>query len=143
MTNFQRNLSTGEVEVEGGVIYHKTEYRERRNHYAFYGVNRQPAGFDTDRETFLGPDNGFAEPRVVKEGTPGNSLAEGWSPIASHCLEVNLAPGKSEEFIFVLGYAENAPEEKWEKPGVINKNAARRMLENSPATPGWKRPWRN
>jgi cellobiose phosphorylase len=129
MTNFQRNLSTGEVEVEGGVIYHKTEYRERRNHYAFYGVNRHPAGFDTDRETFLGPENGFAEPRVVKEGTPGNSLAEGWSPIASHCLEVSLAPGKSEEFIFVLGYAENAPEEKWEKPGVINKNAARRMLE--------------
>ena len=37
MTNFQRNFNTGEVEVEGGVIYHKTEYRERRNHYAFTG----------------------------------------------------------------------------------------------------------
>ena len=30
MTNFQRNLSTGEVEVIGSTIYHKTEYRERR-----------------------------------------------------------------------------------------------------------------
>ncbi|HHU83228.1 MAG TPA: glycosyl transferase [Firmicutes bacterium] len=129
MTNYQRNLNTGEVEVEEGVIYHKTEYRERRNHYAFYGVNHQPAGFDTDRETFFGPDNGFAEPRAVKEGTPGNSLAEGWSPIAAHCLEVNLAPGESRDLIFVLGYAENPPEEKWEKPGVINKSVARRMLE--------------
>ena len=34
MTNFQRNFSTGEVEVHGSAIYHKTEYRERRNHYA-------------------------------------------------------------------------------------------------------------
>ena len=32
MTNLQRNFSTGEVEVEGSVIYHKTEYRERRDH---------------------------------------------------------------------------------------------------------------
>ncbi len=39
MTNFQRNFSTGEVEIAGSVIYHKTEYKERRNHYAFYSVN--------------------------------------------------------------------------------------------------------
>ena len=39
MENFQRNLSTGEVEIEGSVLYHKTEYKERRNHYAFYSVN--------------------------------------------------------------------------------------------------------
>ena len=31
-SNFQRNFSTGEVEVLGNTIYHKTEYRERRNH---------------------------------------------------------------------------------------------------------------
>ena len=37
-SNFQRNFSTGEVEVEGSTIYHKTEYRERRNHYAVYSV---------------------------------------------------------------------------------------------------------
>jgi cellobiose phosphorylase len=33
-TNFQRNFSTGQVEVVDGVIYHKTEYRERRDHFA-------------------------------------------------------------------------------------------------------------
>ena len=38
MTNYQRNFSTGEVEVErdGSTLYHKTEYRERRDHFAFY-----------------------------------------------------------------------------------------------------------
>ena len=29
--NFQRNFSTGEVEIIGSTIYHKTEYRERRS----------------------------------------------------------------------------------------------------------------
>ena len=34
MTNFQRNFSTGEVEIHvgGSQLFHKTEYRERRNH---------------------------------------------------------------------------------------------------------------
>ena len=49
MTNFQRNFSTGEVEIEGSVIYHKTEYRERRDHYAFFSVNTEIDGFDSDR----------------------------------------------------------------------------------------------
>ena len=67
-TNYQRNLSIGEVEVDGSTIYHKTEYRERRNHYAVHSVNAPVAGFDTDRESFLGLWNGFGEPQVVAEG---------------------------------------------------------------------------
>ena len=128
MTNFQRNFNTGEVEVDGSVIYHKTEYRERRNHFAFYGVNQPLAGFDTDRHTFTGLYSGFGDPEVVRSGQPRNSLADGWSPIASHCLEIGLAPGESRELIFVLGYVENAPDQKWERPGVINKTKARQIL---------------
>ena len=107
MENFQRNFSTGEVEIEGSVIYHKTEYRERRNHYAFYGVNVPIQGFDTDRETFVGLYNEFANPDAVVEGRPRNSHAHGWSPIASHYIEAELQPGESRDFIFVLGYVEN------------------------------------
>jgi cellobiose phosphorylase len=128
-TNFQRNFSTGEVEVLGSTLYHKTEYRERRNHYAFYHVNAKVAGFDTDRETFLGLYNGFSEPDVVTRGKSGNSVASGWSPIASHCLEVELAPGEEKSFVFVLGYVENPQAEKWESPGVINKTRAERLIE--------------
>ena len=90
MENFQRNFSTGEVEIEGSTIYHKTEYRERRNHYAFYHVNAEIQGFDTDRETFVGLYNEFANPDAVVEGKPRNSHAHGWSPIASHYIEVEL-----------------------------------------------------
>ncbi len=129
MENFQRNLSTGEVEVEGNVLYHKTEYRERRDHYAFYGVNRPFDGFDTDRESFLGLYNGFDAPQQVLSGTSGNSVAHGWSPVASHRFCLTLAPGAAEELIFVLGYVQNAPEEKFSAPGVINKEPAYRMME--------------
>jgi cellobiose phosphorylase len=128
MENFQRNFSTGEVEVEGSVIYHKTEYRERRNHYAFYSVNQPIDGFDTDRESFFGLYNGFDEPQAVMEGKPRNSVAHGWSPIASHYLEVELQPGESRELIFLLGYAENDPQEKWENGGVLNKRKAKEMI---------------
>ena len=129
MENFQRNLSTGEVEVEGSVIYHKTEYRERRNHYAFYGVNTPVDGFDTDRETFMGMYEGFEAPRNVVAGKSSRSIAHGWSPIASHFLEISLEPGESWDLVFVLGYAENPEEEKFIAPGVINKQEAFRMME--------------
>jgi cellobiose phosphorylase len=127
-TNFQRNLSIGEVEVEDSAIYHTTEYRERRNHYAVFGVNAPIAGFDTDRESFLGLYNGLHEPEAVLAGTPGNSIASGWSPIGSHCLEAELAPGESRDFVFVLGYVENPTKDKWQKLGVVNKEPARALM---------------
>ncbi len=128
MENFQRNFSTGEVEIDGSTIYHKTEYKERRNHYAFYTVNTPVDGFDTDRETFIGLYNGFDEPDAVIEGRPRNSVAHGWSPIASHYIEVSLEPGESRDYIFMLGYVENPQDEKWESKGVIDKTRARRMI---------------
>lgn len=134
MENFQRNFSTGEVEVEGSVIYHKTEYRERRNHYAFYSVNASIDGYDTDRETFVGLYNEFAEPEAVVEGRARNSFAHGWSPIASHYIEVTLAPGESRDFVFLLGYVENAPEEKFAGKQTINKEKALRMIANFDTT---------
>ena len=138
MENFQRNFSTGEVEIEttvptgfpaGATIYHKTEYRERRNHYAFYHVNTEIQGYDTDRETFVGLYNGFNEPDAVMEGKPRNSHAHGWSPIASHYIEVTLQPGESKDLIFLLGYVENPQEEKFVAPKVINKERAHATIE--------------
>jgi cellobiose phosphorylase len=128
-TNFQRNFSTGEVEIAGSTIFHKTEYRERRDHYALYHVNAPIAGFDTDRESFLGLYNGFGEPDVVAAGESKNSVASGWSPIASHCLAVELAPGETKTFVFTLGYVEVPKDKKWEKPGVINKQPAQQLID--------------
>ena len=128
MLNFQRNFSTGEVEVEGSVIYHKTEYRERRNHYSFYAVNVPVDGFDTDMETFLGLYNGFDAPQAVMTGKMGNSVASGWQPMAAHQIKAHLEPGESKNYIFVLGYVELPEAEKFEAPGVINKRPAKELL---------------
>ena len=134
MENFQRNFSTGEVEIEGSTIYHKTEYRERRNHYAFYHVNAEIQGFDTDRESFVGLYNGFDAPQAVVEGRPRNSHAHGWSPIASHYIEVELQPGEQKDLIFVLGYVENEPDKKFSAPQVINKEKAHATIERLDTT---------
>lgn len=132
--NFQRNFNTGEVEVKGSVIYHKTEYKERRDHFAFFSVNSEINGFDTDRESFIGTYNGFSNPQVVVEGKSRNSVADGWSPCASHCIEIALQPGESKELVFVLGYVENALEEKWESKGIINKTKAEAMINQFATT---------
>lgn len=142
-TNFQRNFNTGEVEILGSTIYHKTEYKERRDHFAFYTVNAPIQGFDTDRESFLGLYNGFDKPQTVFAGKPNNSVADGWSPVASHYIEVELAAGESKDFVFALGYVENKVEEKFDTSGnyeglidtigykknVINKTKAYEIMD--------------
>ena len=131
MENFQRNFSTGEVEIEQqtSTIYHKTEYRERRNHYAFYHVNTPIQGFDTDRESFVGLYNEYSAPQAVVEGKPRNSVAHGWSPVASHYIEVDLKPGEKRDLIFLLGYVENEQDKKWESKKVINKEKAHALMD--------------
>ena len=136
MTNFQRNLSTGEVEIDGATIYHKTEYRERRNHYAFFSVNAKPDGFDTSRDAFIGTYSPASNPDAIRNGGCTGSVASGWYPVAAHELHVTLTPGESKTFLFVLGYAENPRGQKWEAPNVINKAPARRLLAKYQTTEG-------
>ncbi|MGN1193698.1 MAG: GH36-type glycosyl hydrolase domain-containing protein [Dorea sp.] len=127
-SNFQRNLSLGEVEVTGSEIYHKTEYRERRNHYAFYSVNQKIDGFDTSRDDFLGAYGSIQNPKAVREGTSYQTIASGGGVIGSHRLNLTLNPGEKKYLIFLLGYAENPEKEKWEALNVINKMPARKII---------------
>ena len=127
-TNFQRNFSTGEVEVEGSTIYHKTEYRERRDHYALYTVNAPVDGFDTSRDAFLGAWRSNSNPEAVEKGACTNSVAHGWAPVGVHQVNVTLNPGESRSLIYMLGYIENPQEEKWAAPGVINKTRAHELM---------------
>jgi cellobiose phosphorylase len=130
-TNFQRNFSTGQVEVVDGVIYHKTEYRERRDHFAYFACSEPLAGFDTQRESFLGAYRGWDSPQAVERGESGDSIAYGWAPVGSHHVKVNLAPGETREVLFVLGYAENPHDDKFDPPGsqTLNKAHVRPVIE--------------
>lgn len=130
MTNFQRNYSIGEVEVEDGVIYHKTEYRERRDHYAYFACSEPLAGFDTSRDAFVGAYRGFDAPAVVERGESGKSIAHGWAPVGSHHVRVRLEAGESRDIRFVLGYHENPRDDKFDPPGsqTINKRAVKPLI---------------
>jgi cellobiose phosphorylase len=130
-TNFQRNYSIGEVEVEDGVIYHKSEYRERRNHFAYFACSAELAGFDTQRDAFLGPYRGWERPLAVESGRSGDSIAHGWAPCGSHHIELTLRPGETREIVFVLGYAENPTDAKFDPPGsqTIDKQLVRPVID--------------
>jgi len=130
-SNFQRNFSTGQVEIEDEVIYHKTEYRERRDHFAYFACSAPLAGFDTQREDFLGPYRGWDNPVVVERGESANSVAHGWQPVGSHHVKLELAPGESQSVIFVLGYQENPVDEKFDPPGsqTINKRRVKPVIK--------------
>lgn len=133
-SNYQRNYSTGEVEVSGGVIYHKTEYRERRDHFAYFACSAPLSGFDTQRDAFLGAYRGFDSPAAVQRGELSGSIAHGWAPHGAHHVRLRLAPGETREIIFLLGYAENPRDAKWSAPGVIDKSRVRPVIER------WLRP---
>jgi cellobiose phosphorylase len=129
-TNYQRNYSIGQVEVEDEVIYHKTEYRERRDHFAYFACSEPLAGFDTQREDFLGPYRGYENPLVVEKGQSANSIAHGWQPVGSHHVKLELAPGESRTVIFLLGYQENPVDQKFDPPEsqTINKRTVKPLI---------------
>ena len=130
-TNFQRNLNIGEMEVEGSVIFHKTEYRERRNHFAYFACSEPIVGFETQREAFLGSYRGFQNPIAVEQDSTSSTITVGWSPVGVHHLRLSLAPGETKRVIFLLGYFENPEEEKFSPPGsqTINKQGVSPIIE--------------
>jgi cellobiose phosphorylase len=130
-TNFQRNFSTGEVEFDASTIFHKTEYRERRDHFAYFACSAELAGFDTQRDAFLGAYRGWDRPLAVEEGQARNSVAHGWAPIGSHHVELALAPGETRELVFLLGYAENPGDAKFDPPGsqTLDKRRVRPTID--------------
>lgn len=130
-TNFQRNYSIGEVEVEGGVIYHRSEYRERRCHFAYMACSEDLAGFDTQRDAFLGPYRGWESPLAVERGQAANSIAHGWQPVGVQQVRVRLQPGETRKMTFLLGYFENPQDEKFDPPGsqTLNKRYVLPVIE--------------
>jgi cellobiose phosphorylase len=129
-TNFQRNFSIGQVEFEDGIIYHKTEYRERRNHFAYFTCSRELAGFETQREAFVGAYRSWDKPAAVERGQLSNSIAHGWAPIGAHHVRLDLGPGETQQVVFLLGYHENPQDQKFDPPGsqTLNKRTVKAVI---------------
>lgn len=128
MTNYQRTWSIGEVEVEDGAIYHKTEYRERRSHYALFASTRKPQGFDTSRDAFIGVHEGMHDATAPSAGACTGSVAHGWNPVGAFQHDLDLAPGASETFAILLAYVDNGELPKYDRLHVMNKAKGRALI---------------
>ncbi len=129
MTNFQRNYSIGEVEVDKNTIYHLTEYRERRNHYSFFHVNEPFSSFDTQRDSFIGMYEDVSKPIALANENLSNSIADGWQPIAATKNDLVLKAGEKKTLIYTIGYVENPSQSKYNKDASVNTSIAQTMFQ--------------
>jgi cellobiose phosphorylase len=89
-----------EARVKEGIITSKTRFAPTTN---FFGSSVKPAGFDTDRETFVGGWRDLSNPEVVERGKPSNVEAPRGNNIGSLCHNITLQPGQEKEIVFVMG----------------------------------------
>ena len=91
---FHDNLSAQEDSVSLNDIAHHTWM-------AMPGS--QLAGFDTNRQAFLGTYGGYHNPQAVERGTCSGSLAFGDNACGSLQTELELGPGEGSEILVMLG----------------------------------------
>jgi len=89
-----------EARVKDGIITSKTRFAPTTN---FFGSSVKPAGFDTDREVFVGRWRDLSNPEVVERGKPSNIEAPRGNNIGSLCHNLTLGPGQEKEIVFVMG----------------------------------------
>lgn len=80
------------------------ENRDQGRHTFLFLVGAEVAGFETDRDVFLGgPYRGYAAPRVVEEGRCTGSLTQGDNACGVFQAKVRLRPGETRELMIVMG----------------------------------------
>jgi len=112
MTDFQYTLNIASAVNEGNVIFHQTGYAPKfgKLGLSYFGCNKKIAGYDCDREDFIGRYRSESNPIVVEKGKSFNSTASGGNPIASVSLNISLKKGETRDIIFSLGVAETKEE---------------------------------
>src|SRR5664280_191881 len=84
--------------------------QNRHSFLAFLGGD--VVGFDADRDVFINPYRGYANPMVVEQGRCTGSLAFGDDGCGSIQIDVDLEPGESRELVVLMGIGKAAVEGK-------------------------------
>lgn len=89
---------------------------------AFLTASRKPHGFTTDRREFLGSEADLAHPAGLGRWGLSGEATGGLDPCAAYQVHLDIAPGGSEEVVFVLGQGEDEKEaralaDQWSDPG--------------------------
>jgi N,N'-diacetylchitobiose phosphorylase len=88
----------------------------------------EPAGFDTDREQFLGPYRSYDRPLAVERGRCGQSRADGDNGCGVWQADFALAPGESRELLILLGVGRPEREGRAALAAIPDAAAARAAL---------------
>lgn len=84
-----------------------------QNRHSFLAFLGGPvAGFDTDRDVFIGPYNGYRNPRIVEQGQCSGSLAYGDDGCGTIHMDIELEPGQSRELVVLMGIGKAVREGK-------------------------------
>jgi cellobiose phosphorylase len=114
LLNIQYVQYTAQMKIEGGIIDHGTNvhipempdnFKEKdQGRHTFQAVaGAKVAGYDTDREAFLGPYRTYANPIAVEKGKCSGSLGYGDNPCGSLQVRLTLNPGQTREFLVLAG----------------------------------------
>ncbi len=99
--NFQMSLYASGSRCVDGVIENDLYYEE--NGYQFFTANFTPDGFDTMRDSFIGPYRTEQNPLAVAQGFCGGSFENGGNHCGTLHKKITLEPGQEIRLIFLLG----------------------------------------
>jgi N,N'-diacetylchitobiose phosphorylase len=140
LLNIQYVQYTTQMRVVDGIIDHGTNvhipempdnFKEKdQGRHTFQAVvGAKIAGYDTDREAFLGPYRTYANPIAVERGKCSNSLAYGDNPCGSLQVKLTLHPGQSKEFLVIAGVGQADKEGKMAAEEFADISNAEKELE--------------
>ena len=78
-------------------------------HVAFHAASVKPAGFETDKEGFLGRHGSLSAPAALTRARLQGVAGKWQDAIASLQVPVVLRPGQTREIVFTLGIAPSKP----------------------------------
>jgi N,N'-diacetylchitobiose phosphorylase len=91
----------------------KGDFMANQSRVTFMGIaGAEVAGFDTDREKFIGPYRVYHNPLVVENGKCTNSIAVGDNACGVIQTDMELQPGEEKTFVVLLGIGEAQDEGK-------------------------------
>ena len=131
----QHNLDWGQHIVSSsfreGTISARTKFRPS---VTFFSSNREPYGYNCDRELFVGRCRDLANPVVVEHGEPTNADSPRGNSIGSLCHDLTLEPGEECEIVFVLGVTDHpdaipATVARYREPAQVESALARLVAD--------------
>jgi cellobiose phosphorylase len=99
--------------VDGIVDYGSSVLISDQNNRSFLAfLGGDVVGFDTDRDVFISPYRGYANPMVVEKGKCTGSKAFGDDGCGSIQIDIELEPGQTKELVVLLGVGKASVEGK-------------------------------